>query len=205
MLPEMSHKDADIQRVADKALADNNLLLELLAGLQVKQETLRYNCSKVLTLLSQKHGEVLYPHWGYFAVMLGSTNTYWKLSAILIIANLTRVDTDNKFETLFDNYYALLDDKSMITAIYIASNSGKIVKSKPHLEAAITNRLLDINQTHHTSDRKDLIKANIIEALDEYYKQANAKERIIAFVEQQLNSSSPKARKTATRFLQKWQ
>jgi len=75
MLPEMSRKDADIRRVADKALADNNLLLELLAGLQVKQETLRYNCSKVLTLLSQTHGEVLYPHWGYFASMLWAVPT----------------------------------------------------------------------------------------------------------------------------------
>ena len=201
MLPEMSNKDVDIRTVAEKVLEDDSLLSELLGGLKSKEETLRYNCSKVLTLISQEHGEFLYPKWDYFVEFLNSNNTYWKISAILIIANLTRIDTDNKFEKIFDRYYQLLDDRSMITAIYAASNSGKIVKAKPALETKITSTLLNIDKTHHSSDRRDLIKAGIIEAFSEYFEETKEKDKITEFVKQQLKSSSPKARKIAGKFL----
>ena len=77
MLPEMSNKDVDIRTVAEKVLEDDSLLSELLGGLKSKEETLRYNCSKVLTLISQEHGEFLYPKWDYFVEFLNSNNIYW--------------------------------------------------------------------------------------------------------------------------------
>ena len=201
MLPEMNDKDADIENIANKAIKDEQLLLELLDGLKSKRETFRYNCSKVLTLISEEWGEVLYPKWDYFVEFLSSDNTYWKISAILIIANLTKVDAENKFEKIFDRYYQLLDDRSMITAIYAASNSGKIVRAKPELEAKITNELLNIDDTHHEPGRKDLIKAGAIEAFSEYFGEAREKDRIVEFVKQQLDSESPKTRRLAEKFL----
>lgn len=204
MLPEMSDKEVDIEKVAERALADKDLLSELLAGLKSKNETFRYNCFKVLNLISEQHGEVLYPEWQYFVDFLSSQNTYWKLSASLIIANLTSVDADNRFEKIFDKYYQLLDDRSMIAAIYAARSSGKIVRAKPALETRITSRLLNIDETHHEAGRKDLIKAGIIEAFSEYYEIAEDKARIIEFVRGQLESSSPKTRKTAKEFLARY-
>jgi len=203
MLPEMSRKDADIAYVAEKALQDRELLSETLKGLNSKEETFRYNCSKVLFHISRENGEELYPEWDYLAAFLRSVNSYHKMSAILILANLTNVDLHNKFEDTFNTFYGLLDDKSMVVAYYIASGSGKIVKAKPSLEPRITERLLDIDKTQHNSDRKDLIKAGIIEAFNEYFEDTAQKEKIIDFVKQQLKSSSPKTRKLAAAFLKK--
>ena len=203
MLPEMSEKDVNIERLAEKVLADNTLLSELLEGLRVKNETYRYNCSRVLTLISEQHGELLYPEWDYFVSLLSSDNTYHKLSAILIIANLVSVDTESRFEKILDTYYRLLDDRSMITAVYIARSSGKIVRAKPDLEPYITSRLLDIDKTHHESGRKELIKSGAIEALIEYYSLAEDRTKIIGFVKAQLESESPKTRRMAREFLKK--
>ena len=205
MLSEMSDKNVNIESVAEKALKDEKLLSELLEGLKSKKETFRYNCFKVLNLISKEHGDVLYPRWDAFVEQLNSDNTYWKLSGLQIIANLTRVDSENKFEKIFDKYYQLLDDRSMITAIYIASNSGTIVRAKPQLETMITSRLLNIDETHHEPGRKDLIKSGIIEAFSEYFEEANDKRKIIEFVRQQLNSDSPKTRKLAREFMKKWE
>ena len=201
MLPEMNDEEVNIENVAEKVLADEKLLLELLDGLKSKKETFRYNCSKVLTLISEKHGEVLYPQWEYFASLLSSNNTYWKISVLLIIANLTKVDTKSKFEKIFDGYYQLLDDKSMITAIYTARSSGKIVRAKPALETRITEKLMSIDGTHYEQDRKDLVKSGVIEAFREYYEEARDKARIIEFVKKQLESVSPKTRNVAKEFL----
>ncbi|MFC1914835.1 hypothetical protein ACFLWK_01100 [Chloroflexota bacterium] len=204
MLPEMNDRNVDIEDVARKALKDAALLAELLDGLKSKKETLRYNCSKVLTLISEESGEVLYPRWDYFVGLLSRDNTYWKISALLIIANLTRVDTENRFEKMFDKYYQLLDDRSMVTAIYAASSSGRIVRAKPELETRITGELLNIDQTHHRPGRKDLVKAGAIEAFREYFASARDRDGIIRFVRQQLDSESPKTRKLAAEFLKEW-
>ena len=204
MRPEMKDKEVDIKSVAKKASADRGLLLEILDGLTSKEETLRYNCHKVLMLISEANGELLYPKWDYFVELLSSDNSYRKMSAIQIIANLTKVDAENRFEKIVDKYYGLLDDKSMIVAIYVAASSGVIVRAKPQLEREITNRLLDIDKTHHPEGRKPLIKAGAIEAFDKYFPEVADKERIIAFVKEQRNCDSPKTRKIAQDFLRKW-
>jgi hypothetical protein len=204
MLPEMNNKDVDIETVATKTLADSELFSEILDGLTSKEEILRYNCHKVLMRISETNGELLYPKWDYFVEFLSSDNSYRKMSAVQIIANLTKVDTENRFEGMIDKYYRLLDDKSMIVAIYTAASSGGIVRAKPQLEIEITNRLLDIDKTHHPEGRKPLIKAGAIEAFDKYFPESADKERIMAFAREQQICDSPKTRKIAQDFLRKW-
>jgi len=123
---------------------------------------------------------------------------------ISLIANLTRIDTDNKFEGIFDEYYSLLDDKSMIPAAWVADYSGKIARAKPELQTRITDKLLSIDETHHHPERRDLIKAGAIESFDEYYEEAVDKKKILEFVKKQLECKSPKTRKIAKEFLEKW-
>jgi hypothetical protein len=204
MLSEMNDKEPDIAPIAEKALADGALLTEILAGLKSKDETLRYNCHKVLMYISERNGDRLYPEWDYFVELLGDANSYRKMSAIHLISRLTKIDTENRFEKIVDTFYNLLDDKSVIVAIYAAATSGDIVRAKPGLEIEITGRLLDIDRTHHPEERKSLIKAGAIESFDRYFPEARDGERIIAFVREQLHCGSPRTRKLARDFLQKW-
>jgi hypothetical protein len=201
---ELNSKDADIRSLADRALEDDFLLARLLEGQWSKDEVLRYNCHKVLVVLSDEHGELLYPKWDLFVELLLSGHTYRILSALVIIAHLTKVDRDNRFQDIFEDYYAILDGKTMVPAVYIASSSGIIARARPELEPEITRRLLNIDATHHEAGRKDLIKAGAIEAFDQYFEQATDKQGVVDFVRQQLSSSSPKARKAASESLTKW-
>lgn len=184
-----------------KALKDRKLLSELLDNLWSKNETIRYNSHKVLFFLTEEHPQTLYSSWDYLVKFLDSDNTYHKLSAVLLLANLTRIDKDNKFEKVFDKFYGLLDDRSFITAAYLAGASGKIAKAKPKLQTKITNRLLSIDKTHHEQERKDLVKASIIESFEEYFEQTRSKKRILDFVKEQLSCKSPKTKKAAKEFL----
>ena len=198
----LNNKKVDIECFAKKGIMNEQLRSELLGNLASKNETVRYNSHKVLLLMSGQQPEMLYSSWDYLADFLDSHNTYHKLSAVQLLANLTKADKDNKFEKLFDKYYSLLDDRSFITAAYVAQASGTIANAKPTLQTKITNRLLDIEDTHHTQERKDLAKASIIEAFAQYYQQMTNKKRILEFVERQLNCQSPKTRKKAKEFLE---
>lgn len=170
-----------------------------------KKEKIRFNCFTVLLFISEKHPKVLYPQWDFFADLLTSPNTYFKYIAIYIIANLTRRDPKNRFEKIFNKYYGLLDDESVIPPSHVAANSAKIAKARPHLQTKITNRLLSADKTHHKPERKDLIKGYIIEAFSELFDEARDKKKMLQFVREQLESRSPRTKKKAKEFLRKWE
>ena len=195
-----NNNNDDTKAEASRASADEKVLVKLLEGLQAKSEAVRYPSFQILLCLSEECPEVLYPQWDFLADMLNSKNSYWKLSAVRLIANLTSVDRENRFERIFDRYYDLLND-SVIIAGHVTANSGKIARVKPKLQPAITSRLLNID--HTTQKHKDLIKAGAIESFGEYFTEAENKDEIVKFVEQQLHSESPKTRKMAQEFLEK--
>lgn len=197
-------KGEHLEKVIEKSVADEIILKEILKGLISKNETFRYNCFKVLFQISKTQPLLLYPEWDYFLDLLGSPNSYHRMSAINILSNLTWVDTEKKFDLIFNQYFHHLDDQSMIVARYLSGNSGKIARAKPYLQTKITEKLLDIDSTHHEEGRKDLIKHDIIQSFSEFFEGITKKERIFTFVEKQLDCSSPKTRKAAKDFLKRF-
>jgi len=204
MLAKLNNKNIDIKAVAKKALKDDKLLTELLDNLWSKNETIRYNSHKALFFITEEHPQTLYSKWDYFVQFLDSDNTYHKLSAVLLLANLTRIDKKNKFEKAFGRFYGLLNDKSFITAAYVAGASGKIAGAKPKLQTRITNRLLNIDKTNHNPERRDLVKGAAIESFKEYFEETKNKKKIIDFVKKQLKSRSPKTKKIAKEFIKQF-
>jgi hypothetical protein len=190
------------ESAADKALMDKKVLQKLLEGVLSKNDAVRQYSFQALNLLSKKHPERLYGEWDFFADLILKGNSFHKYIAIYIIANLTEADPENKFEKLFDTYYGLLGDKSVIPAAHVAANAGKIALAKPELQLEITNRLLDIDAT--VQRHKDLVKASAIEAFEAYFEKSKDQKRIIEFVKAQLNCESPKTREKAKAFLKKW-
>jgi hypothetical protein len=176
-------------------------LEELLDGIVSKDDTYRYNCFKVLVQISENEPLVLYPEWDRFVGLLGSPNAFHRSISVQIIAGLTGADTEKRFDDIFDLYFGMLDDEKVVVARYLAQNAWKIARSKPYLLERTTERLLDVDETHHTQSRKDLIKADVIQSFEALFDQVQDKKRVLAFVEQQLESSSPKARKAAKSFL----
>ncbi|MCD1295291.1 hypothetical protein CUJ83_09795 [Methanocella sp. CWC-04] len=201
---ELSDKSVNLEAIAKKAHDNEDFFKEILDGTLSKNDTIRYNCFKTLLFLSEEMPEFLYPEWDRFSGMLSSDNTYHKLEAVHILANLTKYDPNDRFGDDFEKFYGLLEDKSMVTSAHVAGDSGKIARSRPDLRERITGKLLDIDSTHHKKERIELIKSYIIDSFSEYYDVADNKNDIISFVKGQLNSSSPKTRKNADKFLKKW-
>ena len=195
-------KGVNPETLAQMALKDEKVLQEALDGVLSKKDVVRQNSFQALNFLSEKHPDRLYGKWDFFANLISKGNAFHKYIAIYIIANLTKADAENKFEKLFEAYYGLLGDKSVIPPAHVAVNSGKIALAKPKLKAEITSRLLDIDNT--VQRHKDLVKASAIEAFEAYFEKSKDQARIIEFVKAQLNCESPKTREKAKAFLKKW-
>jgi hypothetical protein len=197
---KLDDKTLDVNRLAQDALSDENLLKELLSGVKSKDNTIRSNSFRVLQLISEEEPAFLYSEWDYFQEMLISANNYHKYIAIYILANLTSADEENKFDDIYDDYFGILGGEKVMTASHVAVNSPTIIKNKPELESKIVKTLLDID-TIHQGKQKELVKAYVIEALRKIYPDAEDKDRIREFVKSQLESSSPKTRDLASCFL----
>jgi truncated hemoglobin YjbI len=203
MISELENKDITPNMFAKKIIENPDLIYQYLDGLVSKNETYRYNCFKVLYIISENKPNLLYPHWNFFANHLRSDNNYHKMSAVLIIANLASVDTENRFEDVFDEFFENLKSKKTIVPIYIVKSSGKIVNHKPDFEGKITDLLLNIENIH-LGKQIELVKSAVIESFSEFYENADKKDEILRFVKNQIDSDSPKTRKCAKEFLIKY-
>lgn len=196
----LDDKRLDVNKLVKDALYDETLFKELLCGVKSKDNTIRSNSFQILLKISEDKPEFLYPQWDYFHDLLLNANSYFKYIAIYILANLTAADRENKFYTIFDDYFNILAGDKVMNASHVALNTPIIIKNKPELESEIIEKLLNID-TIHQGRQKELVKAYAIEALQKIYPTATDKEKIMKFVEAQLESSSPKTREIAACFL----
>lgn len=197
---DLDRKNIDVEALAKDALNDEELFHELLRGVRSKDDTIRQNSFKSLQIIAEENPHSLYPQWDYFQVMLSSRNNYHKYIAIYILASLTSVDVDNRFEGIFDEYYGILAGDKAMTASHVALNSSIIIRNKPELESRIVDILMSIDDIHQ-GKQKELIKAYAIESLMKIYPDVSDPQKIEEFVRTQLDSKSPKTRNMAQCFL----
>jgi hypothetical protein len=206
------------QKLRDKSMIKEELLQRvkqnpdlvpiLIKGVSSSQAAVRYGCANVLMDLSEEHPEKLYPHMDCFIDLLDSRYRILTWNAMAIIANLTRVDTDKKFDAIFDRYYGFLNDEYMVTVANVVGHSGEIALAKPYLVQRITNELLKVENLHVTphltEECKRVIAEKAIKSFDLFFDKVEQKERVFSFVSEHLNSTRKTLRTEAENFLRKW-
>ena len=203
MISGLLKKDINPKTYANKVIENPDKVSQYLDGLLSKNETYRYNCFKIISIVSEKKPNIIYPHWDFFKNHLKSENNYHKMSAVTIIANLTAVDKEDRFKKIFNEYFENLKSEKTIVPIYIVKSSGKIVSFKPEFEDKITELLLDIENIH-PGKQIELLKSAVIESFSELFEKTQKRNKIVSFVKRQLKSESPKTRKAAKDFINKW-
>jgi len=198
----LDEKNMDFEALAREALNNDDLFSELKEGVLSKNNNVRQNSFKALQFLSEEDPEFLYPEWDLFQEMLHSSNNFHKYIAIYILASLTSVDKDKRFEEIFDDYYGILAGDKAMTASHVALNSSVIAHNKPELQSRIVDTLMRIDEIHQ-GKQKELIKAYAIEAMGKIYPEAEDKELIENFIKSQVDSKSPKTRNMAQCFLER--
>jgi len=208
LLQKLVNKAITRQQLLDKVKQNYDLIPEILDGISSSKPAIRYGCAKILMDLSEEKPEKLYPHMDFFIKMLDSKFRILTWNAIITIANLTKVDSEKKFDSIFDKYYSYLDDEYMVTVANVVGNSGKIALAKPYLTQKITDELLKVDNisiTAHLSEEcKRVITGHAINTFDVFFPQIEQKDKVISFVKKHLNSSRESLRTESKKFLEKW-
>jgi hypothetical protein len=196
------------EELLNRVKQDFNLIPLLLEGVDHPKAAVRYGCAKVLMDLSEEHPEKLYQHFEFFVNLLDSKYRILTWNTLAIIANLTPVDTNNKFDGIFGKYYSFLDNDYMVTVANVVGNSGRIAGAKPYLITEITDELLKVQNLsttpHLTEECRRVIAQHAIKTFDLFFDRIDQKEQVIAFVKACLDSPRKKLRTAAEKFLEKW-
>jgi len=210
LLKKVANKALTKEELRQKVKQDFDLLPVLLKGVGSPKATVRYGCAKVLMDLSEEYPAKLYPYMDAFIDLLDSKYRILTWNAMAIIANLAKVDKDQKFDAIFNKYYGFLNNEYMVTVANVVGNSGKIALAKPHLLHKITAELLKVENLsvtpHLTEECKRVITEKAIETFDLFFDKIEEKEKkkVLSFVERQLDSSRRTLRTKAAAFLKKW-
>ena len=166
ILEMLGKKEISTEDLIEQVKNDIGLLPEIYDGISSKKANIRYPCAKVLQVLSEERPEVLYRKMSFFEELLEHDKRILKWNAIIIIANLAKVDAENRFDEFFDRYFSLLDDEYMVTVSNVAGSAGKIAAAKPHLAERITRELLKLEnippRSHLTEECRNVILERIL-------------------------------------------
>lgn len=190
--------------VAGKVIEDPSLLDTIFNNISSPTARIKFRSSKILLIISDKQPLLIYPHIKFFIELLDSDNKVLLWNALDVLANLTRVDEDHEFDSIFNRYYGFLGDESMITAGHVVDNSPLIVANRPDLQNKITKRLLKINQTSRDAECGNILGGKVILAFEKYYDQIQDHEAVISFAQELLNSQRNATRTKAEEFLKKY-
>ncbi len=155
-----------------------------------------------MRIISGKDPQKLYSEFDFFVNFLDSENNIIKWNALEVIADLTTVDSQERFDKIFRKYYDLLSDESMITAGHVIDNSGKIATAKPYLQDRITRELLRVEEIQYkTSECRNILLGKVILSFNRYISHVDNKEEMISLAERQQNNSRRATRAKAEKFL----
>ncbi len=209
LLQRLSNREITKIKLFDMVESDFGLLPAVLEGTLSSKASVRYGCGSILVDLSEKYPDRLYPYLNNFIALLTSEHRILTWNALAAIANLTAVDSDRKFDAIFDKYYGFLGNEYMVTVANVVANSAKIITNKPYLADQILAELLKVQNLqvtpHLTEECKLVIAQATIGIFNTLIKYTQNKEALLAFAQKHQNSSRAKLKIEVQNFLKRWQ
>jgi hypothetical protein len=210
LLKKIADKNVNIAEFAKMVIDDDSLRAEIVKQLLTNKNIMvYYHCYSIIDQASAEQPEFFYQYWDNFSALLHHQNSYHRDIGLTITANLTAVDSDRRFPGIIEDYLNHINDPKFMTALCMVRNTKKIIRNQPDLRKCIIDFLIGVdNRCSYPDKQKALLKCDIIEVLDEVYR-ACAREtiqdqkRIKDFVRSEINSISPKTRKSAKDFTKK--
>ncbi|MCK5402717.1 hypothetical protein KAI60_01265 [Candidatus Bathyarchaeota archaeon] len=207
-LVKLVNKSLTREELFQKVSQNFDLLPKILDGVSSQKAAIRYGCAKVLMDLSEEYPEKLYHHIDFFINLLDSKYRILTWNAMAIIANLTRVDTDKKFDAIFNHYFNFTNDEYMVTVANVVKHSAQIALAKPYLIPKITIELLNVENIslspHLTEECKRVIIEKTLKSFTKFLDKIEDKEEVLSFVQKYLNSSRKPLRNQAEKIIKRW-
>lgn len=206
LIQEIKKKDVDVEYFSNKIIEDEDSRKEVVKHLLTNKDIMvYYHCYHVVSMASERKPELFYMYWDDFVSLLKHRNSYHRDIGLTIIANLVSVDDRGYFDDIFEDYLRHIDDTKFMTAQCFLKNLAKIVKVREDLRPKVIETLLAVDEkASYPEKQRGLLKYDILQIFDIIYMESNFKKSMNCFIEDALNSKSPKTKKKAKELVKKY-
>jgi hypothetical protein len=145
-------------RAAALTKEDLPLLINLL---EEKDDNLRYHA----LLLLQNRASIcadVYPFWDILVEKFKSSNSYQRSIGLMLIADNVRWDTAGKFDSILEDFLAMVDDEKPVTVRQCVQSLCKIVPHKPSLIPRINEKLLAVDLSARKETQQKILLMDIL-------------------------------------------
>jgi hypothetical protein len=200
----------DPAAVVDAVLAAPESLDDLIDVILHDKTSLKYGCEKVVRAVSESRPDLVYPWFDRIVGLLDHDNNFLRWGAIITIANLSAADPQNKFDAVFNRYYAFIDGQDMVAAANVVGHSWKIAASKPVLVPKIVDRMLAVQRARYkhkgktSPECRNVVIGAAIDSFARFYERIEIKEPVVAFVRKQQKNARPQVQTKARKFLKRF-
>ncbi len=202
VLQQVGQKLSDKESIAQRVIQRPALLTEVVQGLDSDTARIKFGCAKVLRLISEQRPDLLYPHFDYFVRLLDSPNRILQWEAAFVLSHLARVDLENKFEPIFEKFFAPISGPVMITAANVVRAGAIVVRARPHWADRVAGEILRVARARYQTDEcRNVAIGQAIDSLREFFGLIQNTAPMLRFVRRQLKNSRSSTRKKAEQFL----
>lgn len=206
LLAAIAEKDFDLDTFVQMAIKDQNVRDEIVYEMRRNPAIMvYYHCYYVVDKASQERPDLFYGYWDEMAALLQHQNSYHRDFGLEIIGNLSKIDSENRFAAIADDYYRLINDEKFMTGNLCVRNLLKIYQHKVDQRDRILELLLDIDKhCDYTDKQKGVLKADVLSLFEAALDGGAQSDAIVDFIKAEEDSVSPKTRKKARELMKKY-
>ncbi len=189
-------------KLARKAIGNLALLPTLIEGLSATKANTKFGSARALCLVSEQSPAVLHPYFDDFVRLLDHENKILQWSAIFVLSQLARVDTRDRFATIFKRYFSPIPGPVMITAANVIRGGARVAQAKPELADRIAAEILKVARARYdTPECRNVAIGHAILALGDILPLLRDPAPAVRFVRRQKRNPRPATREKAEEFL----
>jgi hypothetical protein len=205
-ISEISKKNIDIDKFVQLAIEDGSIRKQIISNLISNTDIMiYYNCYLFIAAASKLRPDLFYDDWDVLVQLFDNKNSYQRNYGLEIIANLTKVDSEDKFKKIFKKYYYHLNHEKFLTRRYCIQNSLKIMKNMKRLMNEIIDLLLKALESKDLTDKqKKLLKSDVLEILDEISSELKENKNVNKFIKSEIDNKNAKIQKKVKLLISKY-
>jgi len=209
LIEELKQK-LDLEVYVNHAKEDITIIPMLLDIIETEKTAIKYLCEKIIRAISEENPMLLSPFFERMVSLLDHENNFIKWGFILILPNMIKIVSENKWDEISEDYLSFLDTDSIAAFGNTVSTIWKILDTYPKYEKEIVPKLLTVDEhifLHKGEVSPECInvaKGQIIDCFDIIYPESQYKSEIVTFVNANLDNPRTSVRRKAKRILKKY-
>ncbi len=204
LLEQIGQAGANHELLAKTVMAQPALVPELLEGLQSDTARIKFGSAKILRLIAERCPELLYSHFDVFVKLLEHKNKILLWEGVIVLSHLAQVDKQNKFESIFEKYFAHIPGPVMITAANVIGGAARIAVARPDWADRIAAEILKVSRgKYQTTECRNVAIGHAVESFGQFFHLLKNKKPVLNFVRNQLKNTRNAVRTKAQKFLAK--